>query len=97
MKARITTDECGRVVIAYDGEAWDGSPARITRTFTAPSSGGYVREIRPNGDYRQVCESLAGMGSTLYLPAGRDLAALIRREYRRMRRADERAQRGAFA
>lgn len=86
MKMKLTTDNIGRVTISYD-DAWYGD--RVTREFsTGYTEGGYVIEIFPNGSSTQVCDRLARTGNTLYCASRADLAALIRREYRAMRRAE---------
>ena len=89
MKARFTTDQNGRVVLAYDVEDYDGSVRRVVRIFTCPLSGGYVMEHR-NGEWKQVCDRLAHTGSTLTCSSREHLLDLIRREYRAMRRAEKR-------
>jgi len=89
MKARFTTDQNGRVVLAYDVEDYDGSVRRVVRIFTCPLSGGYVMEHR-NGEWKQVCDRLAHTGSTLTCSSRERLLDLIRREYRAMRRAEKR-------
>ena len=58
-----------------------------TRTFWVPSQGGYVRQTtwkRPGTLGLQVCERLDTGGATLTATPD-NLAAVIRREYRRMR------------
>jgi len=83
-KMKLTETRTGTVDLAYDGE--DGE--RVERRFVCgPMKAGYVYEVTPRGDRRQVCEGLCGSGSTLEChPAW--LAVVIRREYRRMRRAE---------
>lgn len=81
-----------RTSITYDGHrvtvrAWDDETRRVQETrYMAPLGGGYVR-IDDGRNYPQVCEGLVGSGQSLTLLAGGDLLALIRREYRRGRRA----------
>jgi hypothetical protein len=89
MKAKFEIDQIGRVTLSYDSEDWDGETIRVTREFTCPPDGGYVRERR-DGDWKQVCDKLAAMGSTLMCSSREKLAELIRREYRAMRRAEKR-------
>lgn len=61
---------------------------RRRREFMVPANGGYIREwVR--GDWKQVCDGLSDRGATLYLGAGGNLLAVIRREYRAMRRAEK--------
>ena len=63
----------------------------IDMTIGAPSDGGYVYQILADGSTTQVCDKLASTGSTLiYSPKyhGR-LIDLIRREYRKGRRAEK--------
>lgn len=88
MKTKITTDQIGRVTISYDSDDYDGVQ-RVERTFTCPIDGGYVREYR-NGDWKQVCDRLSHMGNTLSCSSRDKLVAMIRREYRAMRRAEKR-------
>jgi hypothetical protein len=80
-KTTINADSTGNVTISYI----DIFGERVTREFTCPVAGGYVRE----GD-RQVCERLSNMGNTLRCGQRSDLINLIRREYRAMRAAEKR-------
>jgi hypothetical protein len=75
----------------YDGRT--GEYKMITREFHAPREGGYVRE----GD-KQVCEKLARLGSTLYWrpEVHGDLINLIRRERRKMLRAERAFERSVM-
>ena len=91
MKARFTTDSAGRVTVAYDMESWTGETVRVERVFTCPDDGGYVREKMSNGGWEQVCERLAGWGSTLSCSSRGRLLDLVRAEYRAMRRAEKAA------
>ena len=92
MKTKITTDEIGRVTISYDSRSWYSDGERIERTFSCPPDGGYVIEWR-NGDWKHVCDRLAGMGSTLSCRSREALPDLIRREYKAMRRDEAREAR----
>jgi len=85
MKTRFTTDCAGRVTISYD-EAVTGY--RLIREFVCPFGGGYVRERRGN-DWQQVCAKLECRGPTLSCESRDKLIALIRAEYRAMRRAEK--------
>ena len=89
MKTKITTDEIGRVEISYDNGAWYADGERVTRLFSCPPDDGYVIEWR-NGEWKQVCDRLAGMGSTLSCRNRDSLPDLIRREYKAMRREEKR-------
>ncbi len=89
MRAKIRTNEVGWVIVEYDFEDYNG-PIRIERTFSCPPDGGYVLERYPNGQWKQVCERLAGMGNTLSCSSRDELLPLIRREYRAMRRIEKR-------
>lgn len=83
-RMKLFSDGMGWVRIRYvdpDGEPRD-------REFFVPSSGGYVREWRYNGNHRQVCDGLGNRGSTL-VSTPDTLADDIRREYRAMRRAQK--------
>lgn len=91
MKAKFSTDLMGRVTVAYDMESWTGETARVERVFTCPDDGGYVREKMSNGGWEQVCDKLAGRGSTLSCSSRDRLLDLIRAEYRAMRRAEKAA------
>lgn len=45
MKSKFSTDIAGRVTVEYDIENhWSGETVRVSRTFTCPQDGGYVRE-----------------------------------------------------
>lgn len=84
-RTRIETLDTNRARIRYVnayGEARD-------RTFIA-RPGRYVYELRNDGSTTQPCERLASTGNTLIWNAARfpTLAALIRREYRRLRSAE---------
>ena len=94
MKTKITTDEIGRVTISYDSRSWYSDGERIERTFSYPPDGGYVIEWR-NGEWKPVCDRLAGMGSTLSCRNRDSLPDLIRREYKAMRREERREARNA--
>ena len=81
-KMQLTTDSMGRVTLSYDAEG-----ERVTREFTCPVDGGYVRE---GGDLKQVCDGLDSRGSTLRSDSIYTLADVIRREYRSMRSSEKR-------
>ena len=85
MKTIFDAHAPGYVTIRYDSI----HGARVTRTFTCPMQGGYVRDLQHN----QVCEHLASTGPTLKADHS-TLAAVIRREYRAMRRAEKRHLKG---
>lgn len=86
----IITEGNNSVTINYD-DALSGE--RITRKFF--SGGMYVKESDSAKRYPQVCERLSSTGSTL-MATSETLAAVIRREYNAMRRAEKHgdAQRG---
>lgn len=96
MKAKFTTDKyCGSVSVEFDAESPDFDnyeTVRKTRTFSCPSTGGYVIEHIGNGNTAQVCERLSSRGSTLHCSNSDNLPALIRREYRAMVRASKKAE-----
>jgi hypothetical protein len=76
-------------VLSYYDEMDD---ARVTREFWVPQNGGYVHEItseRPGTLGQQVCDGLCNRGSTLSA-SRQGLLHCIRREYRSMRRAEQR-------
>lgn len=87
MKAKISYSSIQKsIVIAEYDDCITGE--RRHREFMVPASGGYVREwVR--GDWKQVCDGLSDRGATIYLNAGGDLLAVIRSEYRAMRRAEK--------
>ena len=64
----------------------------VTRNFWVPNAGGVVREDIRNKDRwdfagnKQVCEHLRSSGNTLWATPD-TLAAVIRREYKRLRRS----------
>jgi hypothetical protein len=88
MRTKITADAQGRVTMAYVD--WQGE--RRLRTFVCPANGGYVRETYASGSNPQVCERLSSAGSTLSVSSRSGLLELIRREYRKMRRAEKREE-----
>ena len=83
MKTKFETDSTGRVTIYYDDNWSHGE--RLERCFSCPPDGGYVVELLPNGNSRQVCDMLASTGPTLTASSRETLIDVIRREYRRMR------------
>ena len=85
MRMKLTTDDQKYVFLSYDEQGWDDT-YRESRTFMCPPDGGYVRELRGD-DWKQVCDRLWSMGSTLSCESRDKLPDLIRREYRAMRRA----------
>jgi hypothetical protein len=86
-RMRLTVDSAGRVTLTYTDPIDD---VRRERTFVAPEAGGYIRELRRDGSSTQPCGALASTGDTL-IGSRADLPAIIRREYRRMRREYRRA------
>ena len=90
MNAKITIDSAGYVTLEYDDTDYLDDTTRVSRVFICPLEGGYVRELI-GGEWKQVCDKLARMGSTLSCSSRERLAALIRREYGAMRRAEKRA------
>lgn len=78
MKTRFSIDSKGRVIIRY---------ADQERTYTCPVEGGYVFELLPEGGQRQVFES---NGNALTAPSRAELLGVIKREYRKLRRAEKR-------
>ena len=61
----------------------------VSRIYWVPAHGGYVHQTtweRPGTLGFQVCERLSSMGNTLWATPD-NLAQVIRREYRRMRRS----------
>ena len=90
MKMRLTVNPFGNATLSYDSHAWYAEEEeRVTRLFSCPPDGGYVIEWR-NGEWKQVCDRLAGMGSTLSCRNRDSLPDLIRREYKAMRREEKR-------
>jgi len=85
---QLSIESPGWVTISYTEPA---TGERVTRTFRAPAGReGYVWE-NTHRCQQQVCEELAGTGTTL-IASAETLPAVIRREYRRMRRAWARAE-----
>ena len=80
-RMKLTTDSCGHVTIEYDEESGE----RVTRQFTCPEAGGYVREFKGTSMPEQVCERLASRGVTLRAASRADLPRVIRREYEALR------------
>lgn len=77
-KTSIKQTGFNTVELSYDNA--DGL-ARVTREFTVPHCGGYVRDASG----RQVCRGLSSMGETLYCPDPSSLAEIIRKEWRASR------------
>ena len=96
MKAKFTTDKFdASVSVEFDAESPDFDnyeTIRKTRTFSCPRDGGYVIENIGRGNTVQVCERLSIRGSTLHCSNIDNLPALIRREYRAMVRANNKAE-----
>ena len=88
MRARFTIMSDGTVSVIYS----DVLGVRLNRQFFCPVEGGYVRERMVN-DYTQVCERLSHTGHTLMSTRG-TLLNDIRREYRAMKRNDNKYTRG---
>jgi len=78
MKTTINLTDC--VVTLKAENPFTGEP--MCQEYSIPTNGGYVRD----GDGRQVCYSLASRGDTLTAATPQELLALIRREWRAMRR-----------
>lgn len=78
------------VKIAFDDSV---TGERIEMDIWAPMpADGASTYVRYNGD-RQLCVGLNGSGSTLMYRDGTKLVDLVRREYRAMRRAEQREAR----
>lgn len=87
MRTKISQSQSKNYVVVEYDDTFTGT--RRIREFMVPAQGGYVREWI-HGDWKQVCEHLSNRGDTLRLGAGGNLLALIRREYRAMRRDEAR-------
>lgn len=87
MKTTFTALRDNHCVAKYDTIL--GDP--VERHFFAPFEGGYVCETDDDGYVHQVCDRLSSRGPTLYWhPSSHPrLIDLIRKEYRAMRRADQ--------
>lgn len=81
----ITDDINGRVYLSYTDERGE----RAYRTYSTTSRDGFGGVIRLHDDRRtsQVCERLSSTGRALSCTRA-ELPAVIRREYRAMRRAE---------
>ena len=69
-----------------------GLPGERERLFLCRPEGGYVWELMPNGEHRQVCDRLHHRGPTLTCPSRYALLGVIRREharYMQRRRAEQ--------
>jgi len=77
-----------RVVADRDNQATyvgdNGFGEQVEWAFFAPIGGGYVRQRTSDGRNPQVCDGLASTGNTLRWDGREPLAALIRREARKM-------------
>lgn len=71
------------VVLCYHDPREDRS---VVRDFECRGGPGFVWEKLNSGGRVQVCKGLALTGSTLMISDPKDLPAIIRAEYRRMRR-----------
>ncbi len=85
-RTSFKTDSTGGVSMkyfnVYDQEV-------ITRDFSCNTDGGYVYEVT-DGMHKQICGQLAYRGSTLLAVSREVLIRVIRREYRAMRKEEER-------
>jgi hypothetical protein len=84
IRTKISAVEPGVVFMRHEDPIHEGDA--VERTFTVRRDGerGYVYEVTPRGDRRQVCERLSSQGSTLMADTD-TLLAVIRREYKRSR------------
>jgi hypothetical protein len=78
----LTVDGSGMVEISYTDPITDES---VTRRFRAGQESSYVQEHLRGGRTAQVCDGLAGTGSTLRGTRAA-LPGIIRAEYRKMLR-----------
>ena len=88
---RFRIEQDGAEVVLWCIDAFTGK--RVERRFWAPPTGGYVREVtreRPGVLGKQVSGGLYYYGPTLSVSHPDDLIALIRREWRKARRAEAR-------
>lgn len=85
-RMKLITDEVtGHVYLSYTNVLGE----RVYRTYSTTSPDGFGSVIRLHDDQRtsQVCEKLASRGATLSSTRA-NLPAVIRREYRAMRRVE---------
>jgi hypothetical protein len=82
----IKTDSRGIVSMTYFN-VYDQEV--ITRDFICNIDGGYVYEVT-DGMHKQICGQLAYRGSTLLSESREVLITVILREYRAMRKEEER-------
>lgn len=88
MRTQIKTDRgTGRVTVKYSDCFGDLYERTFSTTTTSPFERGSVIELFDNGQTAQVCERLSSAGWAL-TSTRTALPAVIRREYRRMRRAE---------
>ncbi len=85
MRTRIDQNQQGHVTLEHIDLITEQHEERV---FTAPAEHGYVRELQSDGSTRQPCECLDRLGPTL-MASEETLLAVIRREYRKMRRLNQ--------
>jgi hypothetical protein len=85
MRARIAKDD-NAVTLTYDHPV--DATFRINRRFTAAR--GEVLEDRGSRGWEKICFGLSSGGDVLTCRDSSQLLAVIRREYRAMRRAETR-------
>jgi len=83
-RTKFTAHDVNVVAIEYVNELGNSE----WREFRAPRFGGYVWEVYPSGRRYQLCRGLVNSGVPLEWDGDRPLVDIIRREYRRMRRAE---------
>jgi hypothetical protein len=87
MRSTFEVDSFGRVILSYNDIATGN---RIRRFFVCQRDGGQVFEQVGGSRGIVVCERLKSSGPGLVARNRGELISLIRREYRKMRRAEKR-------
>lgn len=87
MRATINQTNGGEVVLCYDHYA---TGTRVRRVFQLGKTRSCIREYYPDGTYTIVRSRLGHLGAIVACECVSDMARVIRREYRAMRRREGR-------
>ncbi len=98
MRAVIKWENTCAVSVTSDViDIFSHETVRVTRNFWCPSNGGYIYERdTKTWQNRQVCDGLESLGNTLWIKNPGDLIEVIRREWRKSKRAEERIKKQIF-